>query len=90
MARVRFHGAFNRLDRRGTKTVSKKVEMVTIVCYIQDLIQALLVHGHLDRDVREVVVERLVRRGRDARVVLGVLVELCDWADNEGDIGDDL
>jgi hypothetical protein len=47
------------------------------------LVQALLVHGALDHDVQEVVVEGGVRRSLDGRVEGGVFVVLHDRADDE-------
>ena len=40
--------------------------------HAQNDLQALLENRHLDRDVREPVIHRLVRAGREGRVVLGV------------------
>ena len=36
--------------------------------YAQNSLQALLVHGHLDGDMREVVIHSLVRAGLDRGV----------------------
>ena len=54
------------------------------------LFQTLLIHRHLDRNMREVVVDRLVRARRHCRVVFAVFMELCDGTDHERDVGDDL
>ena len=58
--------------------------------YSQHLLQTFFVHGHLDRDMREVVVHFLIRPRLDGGVVLGVLVVLCDRTNAVGDTLDDL
>ena len=52
--------------------------------------QILLVDGHLNRDVGQVVVDHLVRTWWDGRVVLRVLVVLADRTNAHGDILYDL
>ncbi len=54
------------------------------------LFQTFLVHGHLDGDVREPGIHGFVGSRRLGRVVLGILVELSNRAEDEGQIGDDL
>ena len=57
---------------------------------LQDGFQALLVHRHLDGDMREVVIDDLARPGLDGGVVLRVLVVLRDRAYAHSDVLDNL
>lgn len=54
------------------------------------LLQTLLVHRHLDRDVREAVVDLRVRLRRHRAVEPAVLVELRDGAEHIRDVRDHL
>lgn len=53
---------------------------------LQDGVQTFFIHWHLNGDVREVVIDGLVRAWLDRRVVLGISVELRDGADAHGDV----
>lgn len=58
-----------------------KRKFVVLKIHLQNGFQTLLVHRHLDRNVREVIVNGLVRSGLHRRVELGVFVEVCYGAD---------
>jgi hypothetical protein len=56
------------------------------VKHVHRLAQTLLVHGALDGDVRQRIVDGRVRLGLDGRVERRVLVVLLDGPDDEGDV----
>ena len=58
--------------------------------YSQDLFQVFFIHGHLNSDVRKVIVYFLVRPRLDGRVVFGVLVVLRNRANAIRNALDDL